>query len=78
MLQRQNYNSQINSQFNPATNLKIETYVFISIFTTQKGVSKKLQTFRKGPYQIIDKHTDVKYIFTDLNKKETFNTETIF
>ena len=31
---------------------------------------KKLQPLRKGPYQIIDKPTDVTYKLTDLNKKE--------
>ena len=42
----------------------------IPIFTTKKGVCKKLQPLRKGPYQIIDKPTDVTYKLTDLNKKE--------
>ena len=36
LLQRQNINSQINSRFTPATNLKIGTYVLIPNFTTQK------------------------------------------
>ena len=67
MLQRQNINSQINSRFTPATNLKIGTYVLNQNFTTQKGISKKL---RKGTYQIIDKPTDVTYKLTYLNKKE--------
>ena len=31
---------------------------------------KKLQPLRKGPYQIIDKPTDVTYTLIDLNKKE--------
>ena len=69
MLQRQNNNSQINSQFTPATNLKTGTYVLIPNFTTQKRVSKKLQPLRKGSYQIIDKTTDVTYKLTDVNKK---------
>ena len=38
--------------------------------TTQKGISKKLQPLRKGPYQIIDKPTYVTYKLIDLNKKE--------
>ena len=53
----------------PATDLKIGTFVLIPNFNTQKGISKKLQPFRKGPYQIIDKPTEVKYKRTDLNKK---------
>ena len=63
-------NYQINSRFTPATNLKIGTYFLIPNFTTQKGISKKLQALRKGPYQVIDKPTDVTYKLTDLNKKE--------
>ena len=70
MLQRQNVNSQLNSRFTPATNLKIGTYVLIRNFTTQKRISKKLQPLRKGPYQLFDKPIDVTYKFTDLNKKE--------
>ena len=45
----------------PATNLKIGTFVLIPNFITQKGISKKLQPLRKGPYQIIDKPTEVTY-----------------
>ena len=70
LLQGQNINSQINSRFTLATNLKIGTYLLIPIFTTQKGISEKLQSLRKGPYQKIDKPTDVIYKLTDLNKKE--------
>ena len=70
MLQRQNNNSQINSRFAPATNFKIGTYVLISNFKTQKGIYKKLQPLRKGPYQIIDKPNDETYKLTDLSKKE--------
>ena len=44
--------------------------VLIPNFTTQKGIYKKLQPLRKGPYQIIDKSTEVTYKPTDLNKKE--------
>ena len=40
MLQSQNINSQINSRFTPATNLKMGTNVLIPSFTTQKGTSK--------------------------------------
>ena len=65
VLQRQNLNNQINSRFKPATDLKIGTFVLIPNFTTQKGISKKLQPLRKGPYQIIDKPTDVTYKLTD-------------
>ena len=61
LLQRQNINSQTNSRFTPATNLKIGRYVLIPNFTTQKRISKILQPLRKGPYQIIDKPTDVTY-----------------
>ena len=77
-LQRQIFNSQMNFRFTPATNLKFGTYVLIPNSTTQKGISKKLQPLRKGPYQIIDKSTDVTYKLTDLNKKKSFNNETIF
>ena len=70
MLQRQNLNSQINSRFTPAANFKIGTYVLIPNFTTQKGISEKLQPLRKDPYQIKDKPTDVTFKLTDLNKKE--------
>ena len=70
LLQRQNINSQINSRFMPATDLKIRTLVIIPNFTTQKGISKKLQPLRKGPYQIIAKPTEVTYKLTDSTKKE--------
>ena len=64
LLQRQNINEQINSRFTPASDLKIGTFVLIPNFTTQKGISKKLQPLRKGPYQIISKPTDVTYKIT--------------
>ena len=70
MLLRQNINNQINSRFIPATDLKIGTFVLIPSFNTQKGISKKLQPLRKGPYQIIDKPTEVTYKLTDSSKKE--------
>ena len=70
MLQRQNINDQINSRFKPATDLKIGTFVLIPNFNPQKGISKKLQPLRKGPYQIIAKPTDVTYKLTDPTKKE--------
>ena len=70
MLQRQNINEQINSRFTPASDLKIGTFVLIPNFKTQKGISKKLQPLRKGPYQIIAKPTDVTYKITDSDKKE--------
>ena len=63
-------NNQINSRFTPATDLKIGTFVLIPNFNTQKGISKKLQTLRKGPYQITAKPTDVTYKLTDSTKKE--------
>ena len=69
MLQRQNTHHQINSRFIPG-DLKIGTFVLFPTFTTQKGLSKKLQPLRKGPYQIVDKTTDVTYKLTDSNKKE--------
>ena len=69
LLQRQNINNQIISRFMPATDLKTGTFVLTPNFNTQKGISKKLQPFRKGPYHIIDKPTEVKYKLTDLNKK---------
>ena len=59
LLQRQNIYEQINSRFTPASDLKIGTFVLIPNFNTQKGISKKLQPLRKGPYQIIAKPTDV-------------------
>ena len=67
---KQNNNDQINSRFTPATDLKIGTFVLIPNFNTQKGISKKLQPPRKGPYQIIAKPTDVTYKLTDSNQKE--------
>ena len=70
MLQRQNINEQIISRFTLATDLKIRTFVLIPNFNTQKGISKKLQPLRKGPYQIIAKPTDVTYKITDSNQKE--------
>ena len=75
---RQNIISQIISRFTPATNLKIGTYVLIPNFTTQKGTSKNLQPLRKGPYQIIDKPTDVTYKLIELNKKEIVQQQTFF
>ena len=53
-----------------ATDSKIETFVIIPSFNTQKEISKKLQSLRKGPYQIIAKPTDVTYKLTDSTKKE--------
>ena len=70
LLQRQNINNQINSCFKSATDLKIGTFALIPNFPTQKDISKKLQPFRKGPYQIIDKPPYVTYKLTDLNKKK--------
>ena len=70
MLQRQNIKEQINSRFTPASDLKIGTFVLIPNFNTQKGISKKIQPLRKGPYQIIAKPTDVTYKITDSDKKE--------
>ena len=70
MLQSQNINIQINSRFTPAKSLKIGAFVLIPNFITQKGISKKLQPLRKGPYHIIDKPTDVTYKLTDSRKKE--------
>ena len=49
-----------------------------SKFCNTKRISKKLQPIRKGPFQIIDKPTDVRYKLNDSNKKKLFNTETIF
>ena len=54
----------------PATDVKIGTFVLIPNFHTQKGISKKLQPLRKGPYQIIAKPTEVIYKLTDSTKKE--------
>ena len=70
LLQRQNINEQINSRFTPASDLKIGTFVLNPSFNTQKGISKKLQLFCKGPYQIIAKPTDVTYKITDTDQKE--------
>ena len=47
-----------------------EIYQKVTNFNAQKGISKKLQPLRKGPYQIIAKPTDVTYKLTDSNKKE--------
>ena len=76
MLQRQNLNKQINSRFMPATDLKTGTIVLKTNFNTQEGISKKIHPLRKGPYQIIDKPTEVTYKLTDSNKKKLFNTVT--
>ena len=54
----------------PATDLKIGTIVLIPKFKTHKGISKKLQPLRKGPYQIIAIPTEVTYKLTDSTKKE--------
>ena len=40
LLQRQNFQPQINSHFTPATILKIGTYILIPKLITQKGTSK--------------------------------------
>ena len=76
LLRKQNINNQINSRFMPATDLKIGTFVLIPNFNTQKGISKKLQPLGKGPYQIIDKPTEVTYKLTDLDKKEKVQHQT--
>ena len=70
LLQRQNLNNQINSRFMPATDLIIGTFVLKPNFNTPKGISKKLQPLRKGPYQINEKPTEVTYKLTDTTKKE--------
>ena len=70
MLQRQNINNQINLRFTPATDLETGTIVLIPNFQTQKGISKKLQPLRKGPYQIIAKPTELTYKLIDSTKKE--------
>ena len=70
MLQRQNDDSQLNSRFTPAANLKIATYILIQKYNTLKGISKNLQPLQKRQNQIIDKPTDVTYKFTDLSKNE--------
>ena len=54
----------------PATHLKIGTFVLILNFQFQKEISKKLQSFRKGPHQVISKPTEVRYKLTDSTKKE--------
>ena len=69
MLQRQNINNQISSRFTPAIDIKVGTFVLIPNFTIQKGISEKLKPLRKGPFQIIDKPTDVTYKLTDSSKK---------
>ena len=58
----------------PATDLKIGTFVLIPNFNTQKGISKKLKSLRKGPYQIIDKPTEVTYKLTDSTRKRNCST----
>ena len=55
-----------------ATDLKIGTFVLIPNFNTEKGISKKLQPLRKGPYQLNAKPTEVTYKLTDLTKKKIF------
>ena len=46
LLQRQK-NTQINSRFTPATDLKVGRFVLIPNFTTRKGSCKKLQPLQK-------------------------------
>ena len=70
MLQRQNINEQVHSRFTPASDLKIGSFVLKPNFNTQKGISKKLHSLRKGPYQIIAKPTDVTYKIIDSDQKE--------
>ena len=41
LIQRQNINSQINTRFTPATNLKFGIYVLIPYCKTKKGIFKK-------------------------------------
>ena len=53
----------------PAKDLKIGTFVLKPYFNTQKGISKKLEPLRKGPYQIIAKPTEVTCKLTDSTKK---------
>ena len=62
--------SQIYSQFTPATNLKIGTFVSIANFVIQKKLLKKLQPIGKGPFQKNEKHTDVTYKLVDSNEKK--------
>ena len=67
-------NNQINLRFTPATDLKIGTFVLVPNFTTQKKtIAKKLQQNRKGPFQIIDKPTDVTYKLLTQVKKKLFS-----
>ena len=54
----------------PATDLKIGTFVLILKLQFQKEISKKLQSFQKGPHQVISKPTEVTYKLTDSTKKE--------
>ena len=51
LLLRQNINHQINSCSKLATGLKIGTFVLIPNFTTQKGISKKVQPLQKEAYE---------------------------
>ena len=69
LLQRQIINNQINSRFMPATDLKIGTFVLTPNFHIQKGISKKVQPFRKGPYQLNVKPSEVTYKLSDLKKR---------
>ena len=45
-------------------------YVLKPNFVTQKEISKKLQPIQKGPFQIIDKPTDVTYKVIELKKRK--------
>ena len=67
MLRIQNINNQINSRFEPATDLKKRNTCFNSqLYNTKRN----LQPRQKGPYQSIDKPTDVTNKLTDTNEKE--------
>ena len=51
--QRQNVQSQTNSQFTPATNLKTGTYASISRFVTQNRISEKIKPRQEDHFKIL-------------------------
>ena len=67
-------------KFTIHTSYKFENWNFClnSKFCNTKGIFKNLQPTKKGPFQVIDKPTDVTYKLIDSNKKKLFNIETIF
>ena len=59
IIQRRSIQSQMNSRFTPASNIKIRTVVLIPNYIFQKGISENLQPIRKGSFHSIAKPKDI-------------------